>query len=294
MRSTRRFALIVSLMLVAHVFVSVPSFAQPEDAAALSARVMELYRAGKYSEAIPLAQRALAIREKTRGPNHPDIAMALAWLASLYHKQGRYADAEPLYKRSLVIGEKALGPDHRDIATLLTNLADLYRSQGRYADAEPLLKRSLAIDEKALGPNHADVALVLNNLAALYQSQGRYADAEPPYKRALAIREKALGPDHPDVAQSLNNLAALYLSRGGSSAPKGTANMPKGGSLPSPTAQIEPQQPRAEFLSPVDQIAERGPPVLEPKGMRAVSASSKANNGINGIETWTFRVANGK
>ena len=170
MRSIRGFVLIVLLVLVAHVFVSIPSFARQDEAAALSARVTELYRAGKYSEAIPLAQRALAILEKTRGPNHLDVARALNNLAAVYQEQGRYADAEPLYKRSLAIREKALGHDHPDVATTLSNLGSVYYDQGRYADAEPLDKRSLAIREKALGPDHPLVALSLNNLAALYQA----------------------------------------------------------------------------------------------------------------------------
>ena len=72
---------------------------------------------GRYAEAEPLYKRALAIREKALGPDHPDVAKALNNLAVLYQKQGRYAEAEPLYKRALAIREKALGPDHPDVAT---------------------------------------------------------------------------------------------------------------------------------------------------------------------------------
>jgi tetratricopeptide (TPR) repeat protein/CHAT domain-containing protein len=193
---------------------SVPAVAQSDDAAALRARVVELYRAGKYAEAIPLAQRRLAILDKVLGPNHPDVAASLNDLAVLYGAQGRYADAEPLYKRSLAIREKVLGPDHPDVATALTNLATLYWNLGRYDDAERLDKRSLAILEKALGSDHPDVAASLNDLAVLYSAQGRYADALPLLKRSLAIREKALGTDHPDVAASLNDLALLYDHQG--------------------------------------------------------------------------------
>ena len=39
---------------------------------------------GKYAEAEPLYQRALPIREKALGPEHPDIATNLALLALLY------------------------------------------------------------------------------------------------------------------------------------------------------------------------------------------------------------------
>ena len=74
----------------------------------------------------PLYKRALAIREKALGPDHPDVAKSLNNLAGLYREQGRYADAEPLFKRSLAIYEKALGPDHPDVATSLNNLAGLY------------------------------------------------------------------------------------------------------------------------------------------------------------------------
>ncbi len=180
----------------------------------LDKQVQELAKAGKYAEAIPLQQRALAIQEKALGPNHPGVAGLLYNLAFLYQVSRRYADAEPLYKRSLAIEEKALGPDDPHIAESLNNLANLYQEQGRYAAAEPLFNRSLAIREKALGPDHPDVAASLNNLANLDHDQGRYADAEPLYKRSLAIREKALGPDHPLVAESVGNLANLYRDQG--------------------------------------------------------------------------------
>jgi CHAT domain-containing protein len=156
----------------------------------------------------------LAIREKTLGHDHPDLATTLNNLASLYDSQGRYADAEPLYQRSLAIAEKVLGRDHPDVALSLNNLALLYHNQGRYAEAEPLYKRSLSIREKALGRDHPDVATSLNNLAGLYKNQGRYAEAEPLCQRSLAIREKVLGRDHPDVANSLSNMAGLYDDQG--------------------------------------------------------------------------------
>ena len=43
-----------------------------------------------------LHQRALAIREKTLGPEHPHVATSLNNLAALYRAQGRYAEAEPV------------------------------------------------------------------------------------------------------------------------------------------------------------------------------------------------------
>jgi tetratricopeptide (TPR) repeat protein len=185
-----------------------------EEAAQLNETVVRLTREGKYREAVAPAERALALREKALGPNHPAIAESLNRLAEVYRAQGAYTKAEPLHTRALDIREKVLGPNHPDVAESLNNLASLYEDQGAYAKAEPLHTRALDIREKVLGPNHPDVAESLNNLGLLYQDQGAYDRAEPLSARALAIREKVLGPNHPDVAESLNNVAALYQSQG--------------------------------------------------------------------------------
>jgi tetratricopeptide (TPR) repeat protein len=184
------------------------------DLPALREQVRQLHSQGKYTEAIPLAERYVALARRKHGENHTEFATAISWLAFVYDAQGRYGDAEPLYKRALAIREKALGPGHPSVGTCLNNLAVLYREEGRYGEAEPLYKRALAIDEKALGPDHHGVGADLNNLAVLYLEEGRYGEAEPLYKRALAIAEKALSPDHPDVGVAVSNLAFLYDNQG--------------------------------------------------------------------------------
>jgi class 3 adenylate cyclase/tetratricopeptide (TPR) repeat protein len=194
---------------------ALPSRAESLSAAGLAHRCgIYLRRRGEYRAAEPLQMRALAIREKALGPNHPEVAASVSNLALLYQHQGRYAEAEPLDVRALAIRENAHGPDHPDVAASVNNLALVYRHQGRYAEAEPLYRRALAIFERANGPDHLTVAVGLTNLAGLYYKQGRYAEAEPFDARALAIRERVLGPDHPDVAASVNNLGSLYWNQG--------------------------------------------------------------------------------
>ena len=187
---------------------------QPDNPEYLNAAGRIAHDLGRYPEAHTFYEKALAIREKSLGPEHPDVALSLNNLALLYDTEGQYPKAEPLYQRALAIREKALGPEHPDAAASLNNLAQLYRAQGQYAKAEPRHQRALAIQEKALGPEHSDVATSLNNLAGLYHTQGAYAKAEPLYQRSLAIWQKALGPEHPFVATNLNNLAALYYAQG--------------------------------------------------------------------------------
>ena len=154
-------------------------------------------------------ERALAIDEKSYGPEHPRVATELNNLAQLLQATNRLGEAEPLMKRALAIDEKSYGPEHPNVAIDLNNLAQLLQDTNRLGEAEPLMKRALAIDEKSYGPEHPTVAIDLNNLALLLQATNRLGEAEPLMKRALAIDEKSYGPEHPNVARDLNNLAQL-------------------------------------------------------------------------------------
>jgi tetratricopeptide (TPR) repeat protein len=82
--------------------------AELQEVEQLNQQGFQLYQQGQYEAAIPLAQRALEIRERLFGADHPDVATSLNNLAVLYHAQGRYSAAEPLYQRSLAIEETNL------------------------------------------------------------------------------------------------------------------------------------------------------------------------------------------
>ena len=180
----------------------------------LSEQVDQLYKQGEYGKVIPLAERALALKKKIYGEEHPRVALSLNNLGMLYYEQGNYAKAEPLYQRSLTIWKKAFGEQHPRVALSLNNLGMLYYEKGNYAKAEPLFQRSLTILKKAFGEQHPSVALSLGNLAAFYSKQGNYAKAEPLLKRSLKMRKKAFGEQNPRVALSLNHLALLYSRQG--------------------------------------------------------------------------------
>jgi Tetratricopeptide repeat/Domain of unknown function (DUF4062) len=62
----------------------------------------------------PLFERALAIRERALGPDHPHTAASLNDLALLLRDQGDPAAARPLFERALAIRERVQGPDHPD------------------------------------------------------------------------------------------------------------------------------------------------------------------------------------
>jgi tetratricopeptide (TPR) repeat protein len=115
MKTVGRIFLLAAAVLALSYFSASQSWAQLDEVEGLNKRIAELSQANKFSEAIPLARRALSIRESALGPDHLDVATALNTLAKLYVAQRRYAEAEPLYRRSLAIQEMALGPNHASV-----------------------------------------------------------------------------------------------------------------------------------------------------------------------------------
>jgi tetratricopeptide (TPR) repeat protein len=188
--------------------------AQDDDPNALNQQVNQLIVQGKYQEAIPIAERAIEVSKRVRGPEQPETAAALNNLGFLFQRIGDYPKAEPLLQEALRIRQKVLGPEHPDTASSLNKLAVLYQDMHEYAKAEPLYQEALRIRQKVLGAEHPGTASSLNNLALLYQDMHEYAKAEPLYREALRICQKVLRPEHPETATSLNNLATLYWRMG--------------------------------------------------------------------------------
>ncbi len=184
------------------------------EAARLIQQSDDLKNQGRVDDAITLAVRALAIRDKSLAADDPLVFAALKKLAMLYQAKRDYARARPIIERALAIIEKKLGKEHLYVAEALDDLADAYRAQSDYAHVVELLQRALAIREKALGSDHLDVAALQNKLAVAYQSKGENARAEPLFQRALATRQNALGDNHPAVADVLSNLASIYQAEG--------------------------------------------------------------------------------
>jgi tetratricopeptide (TPR) repeat protein len=149
---------------------------------------------GEFTEAEGLYRRALEIRERVQGPNHPDVAMVLNNLAALEAARGNYDAAQPLLERALAIRQTALGEDNVLTAESLSNLALLHAAQGDAAVAEPLYRRALSILEKTNSPHPDELPRVLDNYAALLHETGRDADAEALEARARVMRTAAEGP----------------------------------------------------------------------------------------------------
>ena len=112
----------------------------------------------KYAKAKRRFERALAIRRKTLGPKHPDVAKPPRLRGAL-PCPGPVREGWAVLRTGASDPEKALGPEHPEVAQSLSNLAALYRAQGQYAKAEPFYRRALAIRDIPLGSENPQLAV---------------------------------------------------------------------------------------------------------------------------------------
>jgi tetratricopeptide (TPR) repeat protein len=120
---------------------------------------------GDLTQALALAQRALQIREKTLGPDHPQTAHTLDLLAMIYQQQGAMDKALPLAEKALKIKEKTLGPQHPETAKGRRVLGVMQQKRQDYAQAE-------ASFQKGKMGRHG-----WGGLVEVYLATGRYAQA---------------------------------------------------------------------------------------------------------------------
>jgi tetratricopeptide (TPR) repeat protein len=189
---------------------------QAEYASAIKAlaEALQLDAKGRYAQAQPLHERALVVRRRLLGEDHPDTAQSYDGLAGNLAQQRKYAEAQRLDDKALAIYRKVLGEDHPNTAASYNHVGFNLNAQAKYAEAQPLFEKALAIRRRVLGEDNTDTAESYNNVASNLGAQGRYAEAQPLFEKALAICRRALGEDHPNTAICYNNVASNLSAQG--------------------------------------------------------------------------------
>ncbi len=156
----------------------------------LNDRVNGLILSKNYTKALPLAEKALALREKWFKPENPFVIESMDSLAAIYVATRRYKKAEALYNKRLTILKETSDPEHLDVAATLYKMAPAYRKQGKFTKAASFLRKARIIYEKNLGPDHAFIVQTIRRQANLYQSIGMWQQAVPLMKEARAMQAR--------------------------------------------------------------------------------------------------------
>jgi serine/threonine-protein kinase len=169
---------------------------------------------GRYPEAWELLTRAIALRQKVLGPEHPEVSASLNNLAVVAWWMGRYEEAWQRMASARALKEKALGPEHPEVMVSVMNEGGTLTDLGRFQEALQRYERALSLQEKLLGPEHPDAIRTLGNISFSLVGLGRYEEAREKAERTLALNEKVLGPEHLDLAYTLTTLGMALSELG--------------------------------------------------------------------------------
>jgi len=188
---------------------------QPEVEAAIRQTIGTTYsELGLYNEAQSQMERALSLRQRVLGAQHPDTLTSMQELGELYIASAKYAQAQALLDPLLESRRRTLGQYHQDTLRALNDLAGVVNAQADYRRAALLRGEVLDSDRRVLGREHPYTLIALNNLASTDSALGKYADAASLYQEAVEIMKRVMGAAHPATLGSMNGLAVVYRYQG--------------------------------------------------------------------------------
>jgi tetratricopeptide (TPR) repeat protein len=208
--------------------------------------------AGRYADALPIAERASADAEaihyapveaealyrlgvlqgqlgdskiaertlraslyKAEASRHDEFA-ARAWVDLLWevgYLQARYDEADDIEKHARAAIER-WGGNEALLSSVESHIGVILTLHGKHAEAREHQERSFALRERVYGAESPEVAIGLNNLGIAVMKQRKNDEAVGYFERAIAMQERLLGPTHPDLTLPLSNLSAVRCDQG--------------------------------------------------------------------------------
>lgn len=189
----------IILVFLGAVFVSAQTTQNSpaiQEALKLSGEVVKLFSQSKFDDALPLAQKVIAIREKELGKNHVTVAQAWRNLAYVQFRREKLKEAEKAFSNAFEIYEKnqPLSPSDEKVFVDILETAAIYEANDLdIIGAQKKLVRAVELREKINGRESQETANALLKLGQVYQLEGNYEKSAPVLLRSLDISTKKTG-----------------------------------------------------------------------------------------------------
>ncbi|HYP05975.1 MAG TPA: tetratricopeptide repeat protein [Bryobacteraceae bacterium] len=146
-------------------------------------------RTGEVERAHELFQRAVDLRRKVHGPEHPSVGLTMSDLATFYRETGRPREAAAAYEEALKTLRASVGEKHLTFALVVCHYAELQRQQGYHAEALELYRQGIDILATTYGANHMRLASIYKNASASATKVGLRSEAKVYAARAKTLEE---------------------------------------------------------------------------------------------------------
>ena len=153
--------------------------------------------------------RALEIRERELGREHPATLYSLSGHGVLMKEQGQVYEAEPILRDALERHRAVLGADHPKTVAAIADMGLVFDAQGKYDEAEPFFREALERARRTEGDEAPATISAIHNMGALHASRAQFDEAEPYWRDAHELSRRVLGEEHSQTLLNANNLAVL-------------------------------------------------------------------------------------
>ncbi len=169
---------------------------------------------GLPKEAVSTANRAVELRRRELGEEHPDTLNSQNNLAASYCSDGKCEQAISLFESTLKLQKVRPGENAPESLITQNNLAAAYFASGKLDLAISLHEATLKSQRVIIGSEHPDTLVTQNCLASAYLQANKLELAFQLYNSTLESQKSKLGLEHPDTLTTQSNLAGAYLAAG--------------------------------------------------------------------------------
>src|SRR6184192_268635 len=165
------------------------------------------FDAHRYLDALPLAEKLVALTQEQYGANGRELVNPLANLGTTRYRMGDYKGAEEVYLRSVKIAADTGGNGDRLLLRPLQGLGATYYATRQYEDASVTLQRALDLSR------NLDCLLNPGQMPILYPLIGslvnleRHGEADREFQYAVRVAESAWGSTDPRVVRPVDRYA---------------------------------------------------------------------------------------
>jgi tetratricopeptide (TPR) repeat protein len=165
------------------------------------------FDARRYADALPLAQKLVALTEEQYGAKDRALVNPLANLGTTHFRMGAYKDAEDEYLRSVKIAADTGSNGDRLLLRPLHGLGRTYYATGQYEDASVTLQRALDLSRNLDGLLNAGQMPILEPLIGSLVRLERHAEADREFQYAVRVGESTWGANDPRLTRPLDRYA---------------------------------------------------------------------------------------
>jgi tetratricopeptide (TPR) repeat protein len=169
---------------------------------------------GAHEQALRQQERALALRTRELGPEHPDTVGIMNDVAIILVSRGKYEEAQSLLEKVLKVKQQTLGPEDPSTLRTANNLATMMAQRGELEDGVKLLENTLRIQQRVDGPATIFTLRSEYNCAIMRRHLGELDRARASLEKTLETLRGTFGPDHQDSLRVMVALVDLMLEQG--------------------------------------------------------------------------------